>query len=133
MGSEAPHMFRCFVGRDGAAPPPPPSLLSTYDAALAALAIGPDALTSRLVEAGADLASAELALRRRDPVNHLTQRALLMLSLAEARPEYAGLFTAAATPSSRLRAWAGLAAAPWAAVYGLAKGNWLLWRYGPRI
>jgi hypothetical protein len=114
-------MHACFV----AVTTPPADLIATYAAAREHVLPGGDALVARLVERGADLSALELALRRRNPANALTTSALLMLSLAEARPEYFSLFVE--QQPSRLRAWSRLAAAIPRFLYQWSKGSILLW------
>jgi hypothetical protein len=118
-------MHACFV----AATPPSPDLIATYAAAREHVLPGGDRLVTRLVERGSDLSAVELALRRRNPTNALTTSALLMLSLAEARPEYYFLFVE--EKPSRLRAWTRLAAAVprflYRFLYQWSKGAILLW------
>jgi len=121
--TEAEHLFRCFVGRRE----PSPALLRSYEDALARLDIGPDPVTARLVAAGADLSSAELALRRRDAANGLTRRALVLMALAEARPELAPLFTPRA--ASRPRFWLDFAFAPLVGLFQWLKGTLIVWRH----
>ncbi len=121
--SEAQRLFECFL-RKGAAPE---ELVRQYDAACAALAMPSDALTERLIAARADLAAVELVRRRRDPRNGLTLRALLLLSLAEARSDCASMFLLE-SPSA-LCAWLELAVAPLCAAYRWMMGTWLLWRH----
>ena len=118
---EARRMHAGFV----AATPPSPELLANYAAAREHLLPGGDSLVARLVEHAADLSAVELALRRRHPSNALTTSALLILSLAEARPEYFSLFVD--EKPSRLGAWAGLAAAIPRYLYQWSKGSILLW------
>jgi len=114
-------MHACFVARTI----PSADLLATYAAARRHILPGGDPLVTRLVERGSDLSAVELALRRRDPTNALTTSALLMLSLAEARPEYFSLFVE--EQPSRLRAWSRLAAAVPRFLYQWSKGTILLW------
>jgi hypothetical protein len=116
-------MHACFV----AATAPSADLIATYTAAREHVLPGGDPLVSRLVELGSDLSAAELALRRRNPANALTTSALLMLSLAEARPEYFSLFVE--EQPSRLRAWTRLAVAIPRFLYQWCKGTILLWRH----
>jgi hypothetical protein len=114
-------MHACFVARTT----PSADLLAAYAAAREHVLPGGDPFVTRLVERGADLSAAELALRRRNPANALTTLALLMLSLAEARPEYYSLFVE--ERPSRLRAWARLIAAAPRFIYQWSKGAIILW------
>ena len=119
--SEADHMFHCFLGPE----PMPPGLAQKYESAARVLQLPTDPLTTRLIEARADLAAAEYARRLRQPSNALTLRAQLLLSLAEARPECVHAFLL--HQPSAPRAWLALAAAPLEACYRFAKGTLLLW------
>lgn len=119
--NEGQRLFECFVGNGKA----PDGLLQKYAAACASLSIGRDELVERLVAADADLAAVEMVRRRRDPRNGLTVRALLLLSLAEARPDCAEAFLLQ-SPSA-LRGWSVLMAAPLLAAYRWVKGTLLLW------
>lgn len=119
--SEADHIFHCFLGPN----PLPPGLAQKYESATLALQLPTDPLTTRLIEARADLAAAEYARRLRHPSNPLTLRAQLLLSLAEARPECLNNFLL--DKPSAPRAWLALAAAPFEACYRFAKGTLLLW------
>ena len=121
IADEARHMHACFV----AATPPSADLLATYAAAREHILPGGDSFLTRLVERRVDLSALELAWRRRNPSNALTTSALLMLSLAEARPEYFSLFVE--QQPSRLRAWTRLAAAVPRYLYQWSKGTILLW------
>lgn len=121
LAREARHMHACFV----AGAPPSTDLIAIYAAAREHVLRGGDPLVARLVERGSDLSAAELALRRRNPANALTTSALLMLSLAEVRPEYFPLFVE--DKPSRLRAWSRLAAAVPRFLYQWSKGAILLW------
>ena len=121
ISREAHRVHACFVGPTA----PSADLIATYAAAREHVFPGGDPLVARLVERGSDLSAAELVLRRRNPANALTTSALLMLSLAEARPEYFSLFVEERT--SRLRAWTRLAAAIPRFLYQWSKGTILLW------
>jgi len=121
IANEARHVHACFV----AATTPSPDLLATYAAARQHILPGGDPFLTHLIERRADLSALELVLRRRNPSNALTTSALLMLSLAEARPEYFSLFVnQQPTP---LRAWTRLAAAVPHYLYQWSKGTILLW------
>lgn len=119
--SEGQRLYECFLGHGRA----PAELLQKYAAACASLGIERDALTERLVAARADLAAVEMVRRRRDPRNGLTVRAMLLLSLAEARPDCTDAFLLRAP--SAFRGWMTLAAAPMLAAYRWVKGTLLLW------
>lgn len=122
--AEARHFHRCFVSRAD----PPPELLRNFAGACEALGIGPDRLTRELCSAGADLVSAEFANRRRKGAgNPLTQRALVMLALAEARPESSDRFLL--REPSAAGAWFELVSAPVRAAAQVVKGAILLWRH----
>ncbi len=120
---EALRMHDCFLG--GTAPE---DLIATYAAARARVLPERDALVEQVIECGADLRAVELALRRRDPANALTKRALLILSLAEARPEYFWRFVE--HRPSRARAWTRLAVAVPRYLYQRTKGAAQLWWHG---
>lgn len=123
--AEAAHFHMCFLGPRDAAP----DLLRSYVDACGALGLGPDPLTARLVEARADLASCEFAGRfLQSRQNALTHRAMVMMSLAEVRPETVDLFLN--TRPARLSAWFALMAAPIVAAARLSKGAILLWWHG---
>ena len=123
--AEAAHFHRCFAASREASP----DLLRAYSEALPALGIEPDALTSRLVAARADLVSCEFVARLRRRGGHpLTRRALVTMSLSEARPETSDLFL---NPRpARARAWLELALAPFRAASQFANGAMLLWWHG---
>ena len=116
-------MHACFVAHAT----PSADLLATYAGAREQVLPDRDPLVAKLVERHADLRAVELALRRRNPANPLTTSALLMLSLAEARPEYYSLFVE--DNPSRLRAWAHLVMAVPRFLYQWTKGAILLWRH----
>lgn len=119
--NEGQRLYECFLARSEA----PSDLLQKYAAACAALRFERDALTDRLVASRSDLAAVELVRRRRDPRNGLTVRALLLLSLAEARPDCAEAFLLQ-SPSA-LGGWLVLMAAPLLTAYRWVKGTLLLW------
>ncbi|MBL8177560.1 MAG: hypothetical protein JNK48_22985 [Bryobacterales bacterium] len=125
--TEAQRFFECFL-RNGQAPR---DLLEAYTAARAALRLPPDPLTERLVATRSDLSAAEFVRRRSDPRNGLTTRALLMLSLAEARPDCVEAFLLESP--SVWRAWQALAAAPFLTAYRMVKGKLLLWWHGRKL
>ena len=122
--AEGAHFFRCFLGRGK----PPDALIGRYSSACLALELPFDQLTARLVAARADLESAELVRRQREPGNGLTKRALVMLALAEALPEYRNQYLL--LRDAKWRAWSALVSAPLRYLYGWGKGTILLWWYG---
>jgi len=99
--------------------------MNQYESACRVLELPRDPLTERLVAASVDLAAVEMVRRRREPGNGLTARALLLLSLAEARPEHVHFFLL--DQPSAARAWLTLGAAPLFAVYQWVEGTVLLW------
>lgn len=125
---EATKLFRAFVDRGA---PPPASLLQTYEECRSHLGLSAEPLIDRLVAAGADLHAVETAMRCANPRNGLTTRAVLMLAIAECRPEFQQLFTL--TRPGRISAWLILISAPMAGAWALLKGTILLQWYGRNV
>lgn len=122
--AEAAHFHRCFVSHAA----PPLDLLRNFARACETLGIEPDRLSRDLCAARSDLVSAEFVHRRRKgPSNPLTQRALIMLALAEARPESSERFLL--RQPSAAGAWFELVSAPARAAAHYIQGAILLWRH----
>lgn len=125
---EATILFRNFVDRSAAAPA---SLLRAYEQCRDQLGLPQEPVLDQLMAAGSDLHAVEAAMRRRNPENGLTKRALVMLSLAESHPEFQELFVLARP--RRVGAWLQLLSAPLAGAWALCKGTLLLRWYGSRV
>ena len=125
---EATVLFRNFVHRNAGAPA---SLLRAYEQCREQLGLARDPALDRLIASGTDLHAVEAAMRRRDPGNGLTKRALLMLSLAESHPEFQEMFVL--PRSQRIGAWFLLLFSPMAGAWTLCKGTLLLRWYGSHV
>ncbi len=85
LRAQANYLHRALFGREA-----PDEVRRQYASVLhcAALAATPRNDLARLMERHVDLEAMEVALRRRNPDNSLTQRFRVLCYLAEARPEY---------------------------------------------
>ena len=84
----------------------------------------PSPALAELIAHEADLEAAELALRRRDPHNPLTQRFQTACYLAEARPEHYGVFVN--EKAAFLPAWLSLSGHALRTAWKYLKGLYLL-------
>jgi len=120
-GREADHIHRALFGRAAPADLQRQYVSAMRDAPVAgALPLALD----MLMEAGVDLEALELALRRRQPRNALTQRFQVLCYLAEVQPANYGRFV-----TERRRFLAGsltLGMHIVRSMYKLVKGMWLL-------
>jgi hypothetical protein len=83
LGAEADRFHSILFG--GSAPE---EIKRQYAAALQALPIAPMESLETLLESGADFEAMELALRKKNPFNPLTQRFRVLCYLVEPRPDY---------------------------------------------
>jgi hypothetical protein len=126
LGREADHIHCALFGRAA-----PVDLQRQYVSAMRdAPVVSAFPLLDRLMEAGVDLEALELALRRRQPRNALTQRFQVLCYLAEVQPANYGRFV-----TERRRFLAGALTLGWHVVRSLlklVKGRWLLHIHGLR-
>jgi hypothetical protein len=121
LGREADHIHSALFGRAA-----PPDLQRQYASAMRDAPVGgaPPLALDRLMEAGVDLEALELALRRCQPRNALTQRFQVLCYLAEVQPANYDRFV-----TERRRFFAGsltLGLHVVRSAYKLVKGRWLL-------
>jgi len=120
LGREADRIHRALFGRAA-----PADLQRQYVSAMRdAPVVGAFPPLDRLMEAGVDLEALELALRRRQPRNALTQRFQVLCYLGEVQPANYGRFV-----TERRRFLAGALTLGWHVVrslFKLVKGRWLL-------
>jgi hypothetical protein len=125
LKSEADHVHRALFGTDA-----PEEVKRQYEAALRILPLDsmPNHDLIRLAEEGADLEAIEIALRRKNPSNALTQRFQVMCYLAEVRPAYFDRFV-----NRRRSFFTGVLSLGWFSLrsaYKAMKGSYLLRRHG---
>lgn len=123
LQAEADRLHRVLFG--GGAPE---EVKRQYAAALETMPITVTPEIETLLESGVDLEAMELALRKKDPLNPLTQRFRVLCYLVEARPEYFDRFVA-----ERRRSLAGVIAltiATLRTVYKAIKGRHLARKHG---
>jgi hypothetical protein len=127
LHEEARHIHRALFGADA-----PDELQRQYASVLRAAspAPWPGLDMNRLLATGADLEALELALRRRQMRNALTQRFQVVCYLAEARPENYERFVT--EPRRALAGWLSLAFHGIRSLYKLAKGRRLMQIHGLR-
>lgn len=121
LRAEANQLHRALFGGDA-----PTDVQAQYEGAIAghALAGFPSADLSPLIERGVDVEALEIALRRINPVNALTQRVHVLCYLVEARPEYFDRFMA--ERASFARGLVTLALHSLRSAHKLVKGRWLI-------
>ncbi len=121
LRTEANRLHRALFGGDA-----PAEIQDQYERALARfrLAAFPAFDLAPLIAGGVDLEALEIALRRVNAVNALTQRFQVLCYLVEARPEYVGRFM---TEESRFsRGVVSLGVHSVRSVYKWIKGRCLL-------
>ena len=123
IAREADLIHRILFGADAS-----DGLKQRYADALESAPDGAPALDASLFKANSDLEAIEFALRRKNPLNALTQRFRIVCYLAEAEPEYFARFVA---ERSQFSAGVGaLLRAGARAVYLGIKGAYLARRHG---
>jgi hypothetical protein len=126
LGREADHIHRALFGRAA-----PADLQRQYVSAMRdAPVVSAFPPLDRLMEADVDLEALELALRRRQPRNALTQRFQVVCYLAEVQPANYGRFV-----TERRRFLEGaltLGMHVVRSMFKLVKGRWLLHVHGLR-
>jgi len=123
LGAEADRFHSILFG--GSAPE---EIKRQYAAALQALPIAPMGSLETLVKSGADFEAMELALRKKDPFNPLTQRFRVLCYLAEPRPDYFHRFVAERRVF--LAAAAAISFAALRSIYLAIKGRYLVRKHG---
>jgi hypothetical protein len=122
LRAQANYLHRALFGREA-----PDEVRWQYARVLhrAALVETPRCDLARLMEREVDVEAMEVALRRRNPSNSLTQRFRVLCYLTEARPEYFDRFVNE-TPAlvvGTLTLWF----LTLRSLYKLAKGDFLVW------
>jgi SAM-dependent methyltransferase len=123
--TEARHFHACLFHRQ-----PDEQTVARYEAAYRQLFANdpPSPAIARIVARRLDAEAIEFALRRRGRARELTRKLQILSYLAEARTPYLDQFVNLET--SRVRAWATLAAATLGAAWKLCKGEYLIRRHG---
>jgi hypothetical protein len=124
LQAEADRLHRVLFGRSA-----PDSVRRQYARVIgrSPLADVPRCDVAKLIERGVDLEAVEAALRRRSPLNSLTQRFHVLCYLVEVRPEYFTWFVS--ERSSFGRGVLALGVETLRSLYKTAKGRVLLWVY----